>query len=114
MRPRVSEIIVTFIRFGKKRRLVLMFEWLTLWPTWADLPVNSHRRDMAYLFASCAPAQWRIAWNLGSFEPRTYNDSGSARQVREPGPFRDLRGSRWDRDLTPDRASAKRAEICFF
>jgi len=34
-------------RFGRNRRLVLMFEWLTLWPTWADLPVNSHRRDMA-------------------------------------------------------------------
>jgi hypothetical protein len=35
------------MRFGKKRRFVLMFEWLTLWPTWAVLPVNSHRRDMA-------------------------------------------------------------------
>jgi hypothetical protein len=29
--------------------LVLMFEWLTLWPVWGPLPVNSHRRDMAYL-----------------------------------------------------------------
>jgi hypothetical protein len=48
--------MLTFIRFGKKRRLDLMFEWLTLWPTWADLPVNSHRRDMAYLWTSCAPA----------------------------------------------------------
>ncbi len=50
-RPSASEIIVTFTKFGKKRRLVLIFEWLTLWPTWADLPVNSHRRDMAYLWA---------------------------------------------------------------
>jgi hypothetical protein len=27
--------------------LVLMFEWLTLCPTCAPLPVNSQRRDMA-------------------------------------------------------------------
>jgi hypothetical protein len=28
------------------RRLVLMFEWLTLWPTKGPLPVSSQRRDM--------------------------------------------------------------------
>src|SRR5579862_4781020 len=55
-RPSASEISVTFNRFGRKRRLVLMFEWLTLWPTWADLPVNSHRRDMACLKKANAPA----------------------------------------------------------
>ena len=32
-RPSASEIMVTFSRLGRKRRLVLMFEWLTLWPT---------------------------------------------------------------------------------
>src|SRR5580692_11127332 len=48
-RPSASEIIVTFTRLGRNRRLVLMFEWLTLWPVWGPLPVNSHRRDMAYL-----------------------------------------------------------------
>src|SRR5262249_8320223 len=32
---------------GRKRRLVLMLEWLTLCPTCAVLPVKSHRRDMA-------------------------------------------------------------------
>ena len=46
-RPSVSEISVTFRRFGKKRRLVLMLEWLTLWPTSGFLPVRSQRHDMA-------------------------------------------------------------------
>jgi len=30
--PSASDISVTLIRFGRKRRLVLMFEWLTVWP----------------------------------------------------------------------------------
>jgi len=34
----------------------LMFEWLTLCPTWADLPVNSHRRDMATSSPHALPA----------------------------------------------------------
>src|ERR1700751_3793271 len=37
---------VTLQRFGRKRRLVLMFEWLTLWPTCGALAVSSQRRDM--------------------------------------------------------------------
>src|SRR5947209_766285 len=45
-RPSASDISVTFSRFGRKRRLVLMFEWLTLWPTCGPLPVRSQRRDM--------------------------------------------------------------------
>src|SRR5438046_6790181 len=45
-RPSASDISVTFSRFGRKRRLVLMFEWLTLWPTSGPLPVRSQRRDM--------------------------------------------------------------------
>ena len=45
-RPSASEISVTLSRFGRKRRLVLMFEWLTLWPTCGPLPVKSQRRDM--------------------------------------------------------------------
>jgi hypothetical protein len=39
--------MVTLTRLGRKRRLVFMFEWLTLCPTCAPLPVNSQRRDMA-------------------------------------------------------------------
>src|SRR5215470_17396718 len=42
-RPSASDIKVTLSRFGKKRRLVLMLEWLTLCPTCADLPLSSHR-----------------------------------------------------------------------
>src|SRR5262249_38077908 len=74
--------MVTFIRFGKKRRLDLMFEWLTLWPTWADLPVNSHRRDMGVPLGSHAlrPITQSVA-NPGSFGPRTYNDLGRGGQV---------------------------------
>src|SRR5690606_6584796 len=37
---------VTLQRFGKKRRRVLLFAWLTLLPYWTDLPVNSQARDI--------------------------------------------------------------------
>src|SRR5205085_10062606 len=37
---------VTLQRFGKNLRLVLMLEWLTLWPVWGALAVSSQRRDM--------------------------------------------------------------------
>src|SRR3954454_3172245 len=46
LRARASEMKVTLTRFGRKRRLVLMFEWLTLWPTWGPLAVSSQRRDI--------------------------------------------------------------------
>jgi hypothetical protein len=68
-RPSASENMVTLRRFGKNRRLVLMFEWLTLWPTWADLPVNSHRRDMADLVSARAAAEQGIPGK--PVEPRT-------------------------------------------
>src|SRR5438093_1594445 len=45
-RPSASDISVTLSRFGRNRRLVLMFEWLTLWPTRGPLAVSSQRRDM--------------------------------------------------------------------
>src|SRR3954467_7892033 len=37
---------VTLTRFGRNRRLVLMFEWLTLWPVSGPLAVSSQRRDI--------------------------------------------------------------------
>src|SRR3954452_15930197 len=36
---------------GRKRRLVLMLEWLTLWPTIGPTPVSSQRRDMGCTLA---------------------------------------------------------------
>src|SRR4029450_11025769 len=46
LRASASEMKVTLTRFGRKRRFVLMFEWLTLWPTWGPLAVSSQRRDI--------------------------------------------------------------------
>src|SRR4051794_11760387 len=46
LRPSASEMKVTLHRFGRNRRLVLMLEWLTLWPTWGPLAVSSQRRDI--------------------------------------------------------------------
>src|ERR1700726_2569933 len=46
-RPSASEMKVTLHRFGRKRRLVLILEWLTLWPTCGPLAVSSQRRDIA-------------------------------------------------------------------
>src|SRR4051812_43076892 len=37
---------VTLHKLGRNRRLVLRFEWLTLWPVCAVLPVKSQRRDI--------------------------------------------------------------------
>src|ERR1700740_3114092 len=45
-RPSASDISVTFSRFGRKRRLVLRFEWLTRWPIWRVFPVSSQRHGM--------------------------------------------------------------------
>ena len=58
-RPSVSEIMVTLHRLGRNRRLVLRFEWLTLWPVCAILPVRSHRRDMGN--PRLGGARWRQA-----------------------------------------------------
>src|SRR5581483_2299073 len=51
-RPSASEMKVTLHRFGRKRRLVLMLEWLTLWPVWGPLAVSSQRRDMSKILFS--------------------------------------------------------------
>src|SRR6202041_3596104 len=46
LRPSASEMKVTLHRFGRNRRLVLILEWLTLWPTSGPLAVSSQRRDI--------------------------------------------------------------------
>src|SRR5262245_33781062 len=77
---------VTLTRFGSKRRLVLMFEWLTLWPTCGPLAVSSQRRDMSKsssipamakpLLAGAAGVQNRVHFQ----EPRTYRGRRPAGQ----------------------------------
>src|SRR3981081_4718926 len=47
LRPSASEMKVTLHRFGRNRRLVLILEWLTLWPTCGPLAVSSQRRDIS-------------------------------------------------------------------
>ena len=47
--PNTSDNRETVCRFGRKRRFVLMLEWLTLWPTWTPLPVTGHLRAMRHL-----------------------------------------------------------------
>src|SRR5215212_9213992 len=47
LRPSASEMKVTLHRFGRNRRLFLILEWLTLWPTWGPLAVSSQRRDIS-------------------------------------------------------------------
>ena len=72
-RPSASDISVTLNRFGRNRRLVLMLEWLTLWPTMRRLPVRSQRRDIAKPSNSAAPS----GAGIGGFGgPRTYSDGG--------------------------------------
>src|SRR5258705_10052793 len=58
-RTSASDIMVTLTRLGRKRRLVFMFEWLTVCPTCAPFPVNSQRRDMPenLAFRARAPAR---------------------------------------------------------
>src|SRR6476661_3487621 len=47
--PSASEIKVTFCRFGRNVRLVLLLAWETLFPTCRPLPVSSQTRDMVYI-----------------------------------------------------------------
>src|SRR5690606_38334431 len=46
---RFSLSSVTFCRFGRKTRFVLLLAWLTLWPIWRPLPVSSQMRDIVRL-----------------------------------------------------------------
>src|ERR1700758_4287439 len=57
LRPSASLMNVTLTRFGRKRRLVLMLEWLTLWPTWGPLAVSSQRRDIVEILFHPAPSR---------------------------------------------------------
>src|SRR5437868_8122472 len=75
---------VTLQRFGRNLRLVLMLEWLTLWPVWGALAVSSQRRDMVSKSSKLAlarPRRRRRGSILGPFRNgRTYRQSGRKRQ----------------------------------
>jgi len=80
-RPNASEMKVTLHRFGRNRRLVLILEWLTLWPTCGPLAVSSQRRDISQNplpapgFSSLGGSKLRPSW-----ERRTYRGSAPGRQ----------------------------------
>lgn len=46
------DAVVTSIRFGRKRRRVLLLAWDTLFPDIGPVPVSSQRRAMASTFSS--------------------------------------------------------------
>src|SRR5581483_7557355 len=78
---------VTLHRFGRKRRLVLILEWLTLWPTCGLLAVSSQRRDIVEKSSSIPAAVHASAGqrhgpnNMSAFkEPRTYRGRWRRRQ----------------------------------
>src|SRR5207248_11444604 len=47
--PSTSESTETYCKLGRKRRFVLILEWLTLCPTWTPLPVITHFRAIPHL-----------------------------------------------------------------
>src|SRR6202043_1242547 len=87
LRPSTSDMKVTLHRFGRNRRLVLILEWLTLWPTCGPLAVSSQRRD---ILRNPLPSPGLVS--LGgsksgpSWERRTYRGSAAGRQGFGPGP----------------------------
>src|SRR5260370_30079933 len=102
--------MVTLSRLGRKRRLVLMLEWLTLCPTCAVLPLSSHRHDIGedLSFVGRRPTRSReidlvstasrsfSPWPAGPFgRPRTYSDEAPLRQAGLP------RGTERHREATP-------------
>src|SRR3954462_6163749 len=84
LRPRVSEMKVTLHRFGRNLRLVLMLEWLTLWPVWGAFAVSSQRRDMVLKSSKLALARQRRRRRGSISGPfrngRTYRQRGLRRQ----------------------------------
>ena len=83
--PSASEIKVTFCRFGRNVRLVLLLAWETLLPTCRPLPVSSQTRDMVFILILCASPH-------GARRAPPVNGSGLARQCC---PTRETAATRW-------------------
>src|SRR4051794_37519376 len=98
LRPSASEMKVTLQRLGKNLRLVLMLEWLTLWPVWGALAVSSQRRDMVLKSSKRALARQRRRRRGSISGPfrngRTYRQSARKRQG-----WRGRGGTRENRDF---------------
>src|SRR6185437_5935425 len=69
----VSEMSVTFCRFGRNVRFVLLLAWETLLPTCRPLPVSSQTRDMVSILI------FRVR-TLGSVRAPPVSRLGLARQ----------------------------------
>ena len=80
-RPSASDISVTFTRFGRKRRLVLRLEWLTLWPDQGG-PCRSVRSGVTWQNPNNSKGCRDGA--LGALrvaeDRRTYREAGQGRQ----------------------------------
>src|SRR5450755_3569567 len=73
---------VTLHRFGRNRRVVLILEWLTLWPTIGPLAVSSQRRDIAKSSSVPRLDASGVHKLRPSREPRTYRGRAARRQGR--------------------------------
>src|SRR3977135_3175449 len=76
---------VTLHRFGRNRRLVLILEWLTLWPTSGPLAVSSQRRAITKSSSIPGPSVPQKGRRGGSKtrpsrEPLGYRGSAAGRQ----------------------------------
>src|SRR4051812_38348021 len=105
LRPSASLMKVTLTRFGRKRRLVLMLEWLTVWPTWGPLAVNSQRRDMAK--SSIFPNDVRPPFGA----PRANSLSLQGAGGRIGGKRRDVKATGRFWPVVPGRARARNRDL---
>src|SRR5690606_13010899 len=85
-RPSASLMSDTWQRFGRNRRRVLRFAWLTLLPDITALPVSSQRRDMGSILAiqGLRTAGGSPAASLSPSGFRKFRD-GAARAARHAG-----------------------------
>src|SRR3546814_4630736 len=81
--PSASDSNVTFCRFGRKVRLVLLLAWLTLWPTWRPLPVSSQMRDIVFVLVKKFRVGVRVCPDKRAIQDRS--GPGKARAYRLAG-----------------------------
>ncbi len=85
-RPSASDMSVTLSRLGKKRRLVLRFEWLTRCPIWRVLPVSSQRQAMAHQFLATLRSLGAARQTAGAGSGGTYSQGVGQRQAHDAAP----------------------------